>query len=398
MHRDFVQTRRRHGRDVGKGARAEQDGKRSRAGGGAEHARFEEHVGERVVGRHRTPEYVADEVEPGDMLPDGAVGRRCQPDEVADLEDVVGTGAFLRHVAGGVDDVALRLAVLFVEQDREGVTFWCGGERSDGPGGAGAVQVAVAGVAESTVDVVEQTGVVACELTEAATQGGWLAEGEVAGFDLIADMRADDAVAVALVDDGLGGIERSPGLFAGIVQLVEVVGDELAEVAAAAVDGVRGDGGDAADGDGLPVEAHGEGPGAVDAGEPVIIEHAEGELGLEGGEARAKVRISPMYAVTVNDEALTERMAPVLRRAADGKVAKAPLAGASEDFSFFAKEVPGLYVFLGCTPDGQDPAKAAPNHNPNFFVDEKALVVGTRTMASLAVNFLATDPTKKDGP
>ena len=99
-----------------------------------------------------------------------------------------------------------------------------------------------------------------------------------------------------------------------------------------------------------------------------------------------------MYDTTVNDEALTARMAPVLKRAADGKVAQAPLAGASEDFSFFAKEVPGLYVFLGVTPADQDPAKAAPNHNPSFFVDEGALVVGTRTMASLAVNFLSAEP------
>jgi amidohydrolase len=117
----------------------------------------------------------------------------------------------------------------------------------------------------------------------------------------------------------------------------------------------------------------------------------------ESGGAKGKVTITKMYDPTINDEALTERMAPVLKRAADGKVAKAPLAGASEDFSFFAKEAPGLYVFLGCTPEGQEPAKAAPNHNPNFFVDEKALAVGTRTMASLAVNFLTTDP-KKDGP
>ncbi len=115
----------------------------------------------------------------------------------------------------------------------------------------------------------------------------------------------------------------------------------------------------------------------------------------EGGGAKAKVTIAPMYAVTVNDEALTERMAPVLERAAGGKAARAPLAGASEDFSFYAKEVPGLYVFLGCTPDGQDPAKAAPNHSPQFFVDESALVVGTRTMASLAVNFLSPEPEKK---
>jgi len=119
------------------------------------------------------------------------------------------------------------------------------------------------------------------------------------------------------------------------------------------------------------------------------------ERTAEGAGAKARVTISPMYAVTVNDEALTGRMAPVLKRAADGKVAKAPLAGASEDFSFYAKEVPGLYVFLGCTPDGQDPATAAPNHNPNFFVDEKALVVGTRSMASLAVNFLTTEPKKQ---
>jgi len=43
-------------------------------------------------------------------------------------------------------------------------------------------------------------------------------------------------------------------------------------------------------------------------------------------------------------------MTPALKRAADRKVAQSPLAGASEDFSFFAQEVPGLYVFLGVTP------------------------------------------------
>ena len=112
----------------------------------------------------------------------------------------------------------------------------------------------------------------------------------------------------------------------------------------------------------------------------------------ESAGAKAKVSITKMYDTTVNDEALTARMAPVLKRAADGQVAKASLAGASEDFSFFAKEVPGLYVFLGVTPRDQDPATAAPNHNPKFFVDEAALVVGARTMASLTVNFLSTEP------
>ena len=109
----------------------------------------------------------------------------------------------------------------------------------------------------------------------------------------------------------------------------------------------------------------------------------------ESAGARAQVSIEPMYSTTINNAELTERMAPVLERAADGKVATAELPGAAEDFSFFAQQAPGLYVFLGITPDGQDPATAAPNHNPEFFVDESALVIGTRAMAMLAVNFLA---------
>jgi amidohydrolase len=112
----------------------------------------------------------------------------------------------------------------------------------------------------------------------------------------------------------------------------------------------------------------------------------------ESSGAKAEVRITPMYATTVNDPALAAAMAPALKRAADGNVVECPLAGASEDFSFYAQAVPGLYVFLGVTPKDQDPAKAAPNHSPKFFVDEGALVVGVRTMGTLAVNFLSLPP------
>lgn len=104
--------------------------------------------------------------------------------------------------------------------------------------------------------------------------------------------------------------------------------------------------------------------------------------------AEAKVTIVPMYDAVENQKALADSMRPVLERAADGKVSQALLSGASEDFSFFSEQVPGLYVFLGITPDGQDPAKAAPNHNPKFFVDEKALVVGVRAMSMMALNYL----------
>jgi amidohydrolase len=114
----------------------------------------------------------------------------------------------------------------------------------------------------------------------------------------------------------------------------------------------------------------------------------------ESAGAKAEVSISRGYDTTVNDEELTARMLPVLERAADGRIRRALPAGASEDFSVFAQQAPGLFVFLGITPGDQDPARAAPNHSPNFFVDESALVVGARTMASLAINYLATPSAK----
>ena len=67
----------------------------------------------------------------------------------------------------------------------------------------------------------------------------------------------------------------------------------------------------------------------------------------EGSGAKATVTISKMYDATINDEGLANRMLPALKRAADGDVVRAPLAGAAEDFSFFAKATPGMYVFLG---------------------------------------------------
>ncbi len=41
--------------------------------------------------------------------------------------------------------------------------------------------------------------------------------------------------------------------------------------------------------------------------------------------------------------------------------------------------------------DRQEPALHAPNHHTAFFGDESPLVVGTRTLAMMAINFLAPE-------
>jgi amidohydrolase len=108
----------------------------------------------------------------------------------------------------------------------------------------------------------------------------------------------------------------------------------------------------------------------------------------ESAEAKADVEIIELYDVLVNNARLASRMAPVLKRAADGDIHVVNPLGGAEDFSFYANQVPGLFFYVGIVPRGQDPAEAAPNHNPNFFIDEKALPVGVRALAGLTVSYL----------
>jgi amidohydrolase len=63
----------------------------------------------------------------------------------------------------------------------------------------------------------------------------------------------------------------------------------------------------------------------------------------------------------------------------------------AEDFSYYAREVPGLFFFVGATPKGQDALKAPSNHSPEFFLDESALGLGTRAMLQVALDYLQND-------
>jgi amidohydrolase len=108
-----------------------------------------------------------------------------------------------------------------------------------------------------------------------------------------------------------------------------------------------------------------------------------------GSRAGCTVCITKNYPVTVNDPVLTEAMVPTLLRVAGPQgLQLVPKVTGSEDFSFFQRVVPGLFVFLGITPAGTDPKKAAPNHSPRFFVDESGLLLGVRTLAHLACDYL----------
>ena len=108
-----------------------------------------------------------------------------------------------------------------------------------------------------------------------------------------------------------------------------------------------------------------------------------------GSRAGCKVCIDKRYPVTVNDPVLTEAMLPTLRRVAGTEqVHLVPKVMGSEDFSFFQRVSPGLFIFLGVVPLGTNPLTAAPNHSPRFYVDEGCLVLGVRALANLACDYL----------
>ena len=110
----------------------------------------------------------------------------------------------------------------------------------------------------------------------------------------------------------------------------------------------------------------------------------------ESAGATSEVTITKSYPITYNDPALTARMVPTLKRTArDGKAGVLPPVTGAEDFSYFQQKIPGLYFFLGVTPDGTNPATTAKNHSPLFFADEKALPVGVRALTQLTLDYLA---------
>lgn len=106
---------------------------------------------------------------------------------------------------------------------------------------------------------------------------------------------------------------------------------------------------------------------------PTMIEH-----NALANDVNAKVEIAPYAPVTTNDKTLTQMMQPTL--AAVAGASKLHLlknnASASEDFAYYGQLMPSLFVFVGATPNNQDMTKAAPNHNPQFIVDDATLKTG----------------------
>jgi amidohydrolase len=109
----------------------------------------------------------------------------------------------------------------------------------------------------------------------------------------------------------------------------------------------------------------------------------------EAAGATADIVIDQGYGVTRNDPTLYRQMAPTLEIVAGDRFIEATQTTTAEDFSYFANEVPGLFLFLGVAPD--DPTLIHPNHSPRFYADERALPVGVEALTSMTLDYMVSE-------
>jgi amidohydrolase len=107
-----------------------------------------------------------------------------------------------------------------------------------------------------------------------------------------------------------------------------------------------------------------------------------------GATAMVECPYTVHFPVTYNNPALTAKMLSSIQKTAGAENVKlVPAATGSEDFSYFAEKVPGLFLFLGGMPKGNDPKNAGPHHTPQFMIDDSGLGLGVNTLCNLVFDY-----------
>lgn len=101
----------------------------------------------------------------------------------------------------------------------------------------------------------------------------------------------------------------------------------------------------------------------------------------------ATIEIKDATDITYNDPELVAQMLPTLRRVAGREqvIQQKAITGA-EDFSYFQREVPGFFFFLGgMTPGNKE---SYPHHTPDFKIDDAGMLLGVKALTNMALDYL----------
>lgn len=112
----------------------------------------------------------------------------------------------------------------------------------------------------------------------------------------------------------------------------------------------------------------------------------------ESAGATAEFAVDPRGTpAVINDDALVERMWPVLQRVSGERpMQRLQPRTVAEDFSFYGEVTDSLFVFLGSVAAGHTLETAPSNHSPFFDINESDLEQGVRLFAHLVVEYLSS--------
>ncbi|UAA38765.1 amidohydrolase [Paraneptunicella aestuarii] len=108
-----------------------------------------------------------------------------------------------------------------------------------------------------------------------------------------------------------------------------------------------------------------------------------------GASAEVILPLDYSYPITFNEPSLMDKMLPTLEATAgkDNVINTNAITGA-EDFSFFQKEVPGLYLFVGGKPLDTPMDQAPAHHTPEFYVDDSGMNLGVELLSNLTIDYM----------
>ncbi len=98
--------------------------------------------------------------------------------------------------------------------------------------------------------------------------------------------------------------------------------------------------------------------------------------------------VQDIGTVTYNDPALVAQTIPALARVfGENNVRQIGPQMVAEDFSYYQKQIPGFFYFIGVRNESKGFVHAV--HTPEFDLDEDVLPLGVQALTSAALNFLA---------
>ena len=106
-----------------------------------------------------------------------------------------------------------------------------------------------------------------------------------------------------------------------------------------------------------------------------------------GGKATLEFDLTA--PLTYNDHKLTANSIPVLKKIiGEENVLLIDAITGAEDFSYFQKEVPGFYFFVGGKSIDKKMEDVADHHTPDFYIDESGLILGVKSFVNLTLDYL----------